>query len=294
MFCVREYTESRTRSSPSSLRTGGRSPGLQRGQSAHADVLSTCLNPSPIFHLRFRPSRSDELVFILGCELVQTFRRPSQDIHRFALASYMVELTDVMVAGREAGQEIYTLLLHGLVSLEESSPLPALFLPAFELRLLVEVGLCPKPEFLLRLWHLPPTARDGRGRRSSSLRVSAACCVLSAIRGEAQRFALLLKRSTCSRPGSRVSTCPTRALMANRHGFTRKRARLCHVFWLNICPDLSNPSPFLSESMFRPYPLSLAPPLALMTRRVGHKAARLTKTRPPPVMTDRIMVRQTS
>ncbi len=121
----------------------GKITGIAKGAKRSRRRFVNVLEPFTHIRLRFRPSRSDELAFILGCELVQTFRRPSQDIHRFALASYMVELTDVMVAGREAGQEIYTLLLHGLVSLEESSPLPALFLPAFELRLLVEVGYAP-------------------------------------------------------------------------------------------------------------------------------------------------------
>jgi len=121
----------------------GKITGIAKGAKRSRRRFVNVLEPFTHIRLRFRPSRSDELAFILGCDLVQAFRRPSQDIHRFALASYMVELTDVMVAGREAGQEIYTLLLLGLVSLEELSPLPALFLPAFELRLLVEVGYAP-------------------------------------------------------------------------------------------------------------------------------------------------------
>ncbi len=121
----------------------GKITGIAKGAKRSRRRFVNVLEPFTHIRLRFRPSRSDELAFILGCELVRTFRRPSRDIHRFALASYLVELTDVMVAGREAGQEIYTLLLHGLVSLEEASPLPALFLPAFELRLLVEVGYAP-------------------------------------------------------------------------------------------------------------------------------------------------------
>ena len=121
----------------------GKITGIAKGAKRSRRRFVNVLEPFTHIRLRFRPSRSDELAFVLGCELVQAFRRPSQDIHRFALASYLVELTDVMVAGREAGQEIYTLLLHGLVALEESSPLPALLLPAFELRLLVEVGYAP-------------------------------------------------------------------------------------------------------------------------------------------------------
>ena len=121
----------------------GKITGIAKGAKRSRRRFVNVLEPFTHIRLRFRPSRSDELVFVLGCELVQAFRRPSQDLQRFGLASYMVELTDLMVAGREAGQEIYTLLLSALVSLEASSPLPALFLPAFELRLLVEVGYAP-------------------------------------------------------------------------------------------------------------------------------------------------------
>ena len=117
----------------------GIAKGAKRSRRRFVNVLELFTH----IQLRFRPSRSDELVFILGCERVRTFRRPSQDLQRFALASYMVELADVMVAGREAGQEIYALLLHSLAALEEPSPLPSLFLSAFELRLLVEVGYAP-------------------------------------------------------------------------------------------------------------------------------------------------------
>ncbi len=121
----------------------GKITGIAKGAKRSRRRFVNVLEPFTHIRLRFRPSRSDDLAFILGCELVQAFRRPSQDLQRFALASYMVELTDVMVAGREAGQEIYALLLHALASLEESSSLSSLFLSAFELRLLVEVGYAP-------------------------------------------------------------------------------------------------------------------------------------------------------
>lgn len=121
----------------------GKITGIAKGAKRSRRRFVNVLEPFTHIHLRFRPSRSDELAFILGCELVQTFRRPSQDLQGFALASCMVEIADVMVAGREAGQEIYTLLLHSLAAIEEAAPLSSLFLSAFELRFLVEVGYAP-------------------------------------------------------------------------------------------------------------------------------------------------------
>ena len=132
----------------------GKITGIAKGAKRSRRRFVNVLEPFTHIRLRFRPSRADDLAFILGCELLQAFRRPSQDLQRFALASYMVELADVMVAGQEAGQEIYALLLHALASLEALSPLPALFLPAFELRLLVELGYAPN----LRTCHVCGTS----------------------------------------------------------------------------------------------------------------------------------------
>ena len=117
----------------------GIAKGAKRSRRRFVNVLELFTHVA----LRFRPSRSDGLAFILGCDWIQTFRSPGQDLQKFACASYMTELTDVMVAGREAGQEIYLLLLHSLSALEDHPTLPALFLPAFELRLLIDVGYAP-------------------------------------------------------------------------------------------------------------------------------------------------------
>ena len=57
--------------------------------------------------------------------------------------SLVTELIDVMVAGRESGQELYELLLQGLTVLEEYTELPPLFLSTFELLLLAHTGYAP-------------------------------------------------------------------------------------------------------------------------------------------------------
>ena len=124
-------------------RDWGKVTGIAKGAKRSRRRFVNVLEPFTHVRLRFRPSRTDELAFILGCELVEAFRRPSQDLHRFALASYCVELADVMVAGREAGAELYDLLLRGLGTLEARAAVPALFRSTFELRLLSEVGYAP-------------------------------------------------------------------------------------------------------------------------------------------------------
>ena len=124
-------------------RDRGKVTGIAKGAKRSRRRFVNVLEPFTHVRLRFRPSRTDELAFILGCEMVRAFRRPSRDLHRFALASYVAELADVMVAGREAGAELYDLLLRGLGTLETRDEVPGLFRPAFELRLLAEVGYAP-------------------------------------------------------------------------------------------------------------------------------------------------------
>ena len=124
-------------------RTWGKVTGIAKGAKRSRRRFVNVLEPFTHVQLRFRPGRTDDLSFIFGCDLLRTFRSPSRDLQRFALASYIVELIDVMVAGREAGQDTYLLLLHALTVLEEQAALSPLFLSLFELRLLTNVGYAP-------------------------------------------------------------------------------------------------------------------------------------------------------
>lgn len=124
-------------------RDWGKVTGIAKGAKRSRRRFVNVLEPFTHVQLRFRPGRTEDLAFIFGCDLIRSFRSPSRDLQRFALASYIVELVDVMIAGREAGQEIYTLLLQSLTVLEEHPFLPPLFLPAFELLLLTHVGYEP-------------------------------------------------------------------------------------------------------------------------------------------------------
>lgn len=120
----------------------GIAKGAKRSQRRFVNVLELFTN----VQLRFRPIRAEELAFIFGCDLLRSFHAPSRDLQRYGFASYLTELIDVMVAGREAGQELYELLLQGLTVLEEQQELPLLFLSAFELLLLVHTGYAPNIE----------------------------------------------------------------------------------------------------------------------------------------------------
>lgn len=124
-------------------RDWGKVTGIAKGAKRSKRRFVNVLEPFTHVQLRFRPSRTDELAFIFGCELLQSFRGPSRDLQRFALASYVSELIDVMVTGRESGHETYTLLLDSLLVLEEAAHISPAFLPALELQVLAHTGYAP-------------------------------------------------------------------------------------------------------------------------------------------------------
>jgi len=127
-------------------RDWGKVTGIAKGAKRSRRRFVNVLEPFTSVQLRFRPSRTNDLALILGCDLVRSFRAPSRDLQRYAFASYLVELIDVMVTGRESGEETFALLLHGLTVLEECHELPLSFLPGFELLLLTYVGYAPNVE----------------------------------------------------------------------------------------------------------------------------------------------------
>jgi DNA repair protein RecO (recombination protein O) len=117
----------------------GIAKGAKRSQRRFVNVLDSFTH----VQLYFRPSRGDDLAFIFRCDLIRNFRAPSLDLERYAFASYVTELIDVMISGREAGAEAYTLFLAGLTTLEEQAVLSTIFLPAFTLLLLSCTGYQP-------------------------------------------------------------------------------------------------------------------------------------------------------
>lgn len=124
-------------------RDWGKVTGIAKGAKRSHRRFVNALEPFAHVHVRFRPSQANELAFIFGCDLIQSFQAPSRDLQRFALASYTAELVDAMVIGGESGQEIYSLLFESLSVLEEDSLWTPLFLPAFEFLLLSHVGYAP-------------------------------------------------------------------------------------------------------------------------------------------------------
>ena len=95
-------------------------------------------------HIRavFRQRPSSELVFLLRCEFLSALRGFSRDLDCFAAGSYVLELTDRLVFGRESGADTYD-LVHEALTLLDAGAAVSPVLRAFELHMLSATGYAP-------------------------------------------------------------------------------------------------------------------------------------------------------
>jgi DNA repair protein RecO (recombination protein O) len=98
----------------------------------------------PFVHVRavFQQRQTSDLVFLVRCEHLGSLRAFGRDLDRFAAGSYVLELTDRMVHGRESGHEVYRLVRDALGHLDAGAACETL-LRAFELQLLGVTGWAP-------------------------------------------------------------------------------------------------------------------------------------------------------
>jgi DNA repair protein RecO (recombination protein O) len=98
----------------------------------------------PFVHIRavFQQRPASDLVFMLRCDLLEAMRGFTSDLDRFTAGSYVLDLTDRMVLGRESGSEVYR-LVHDALSLLSHGAGVVPVLRAFELHLLSMSGYAP-------------------------------------------------------------------------------------------------------------------------------------------------------
>ena len=123
----------------------GKVAGIAKGAKNSRRRFAGTLEPFVLIRAVFRQRTTSDLVFLLRCELVDTLRAFSRDLDRFAAGSYVLELTDRMVFGRESGREVYRLALDSLALLDAGAPVEPV-LRAFELHLLAASGYAPALE----------------------------------------------------------------------------------------------------------------------------------------------------
>src|SRR5204862_360103 len=120
----------------------GRSTGLLAGPENSRRRFAGSLEPLLLIRAVFGQRPTSDLVFLLRCELEGTLRAFTRDLDCFAAGSYVLELTDRMVFGRESGHEVYRLALDALTLLDAGAPADPV-LRAFELHLLAASGYAP-------------------------------------------------------------------------------------------------------------------------------------------------------
>jgi DNA repair protein RecO (recombination protein O) len=117
----------------------GMAKGARNSKRRFAGTLEPFLQVRAVFH--HRPA--GDLVFLHRAELIRPMRRFTQDLERYVAGSYVLDLADRMVLGRESGADVYALVLEALDLLDRHGRSDAL-LHAYELRLLAASGWAPE------------------------------------------------------------------------------------------------------------------------------------------------------
>jgi DNA repair protein RecO (recombination protein O) len=139
----------------------GKLSGIAKGALRSKRRFVASLEPFTHVRLGFRSRAQSDLCFIESAEIVRAARRLAFDLDRYAYSTYVVELIDSMVEGREAEPAIFDLTEAMLQRIDSSPEAPAPeWLRHFEMRLLTLAGLEPRLEHCARCQRLPT---DDRG-----------------------------------------------------------------------------------------------------------------------------------
>ncbi len=164
----------------------GKITGIAKGALRSKRRFVASLEPFTQVQLGFRSRRHDELCFIESADIVRAARRLAFDLDRYAYSTYVVELIDSMVEGREAEAAVFELVERTLARIDcAPEPPVAEWLRAFEVKLLALTGLepridrcarCQSPPDEERVFHFNPrtglllchACADGTGMSVSS------------------------------------------------------------------------------------------------------------------------------
>ncbi len=120
----------------------GKVTGIAKGAMRSRRRFVNTLEPFVKVRLAFRLRPRSDLAFIERCDLIATLPSFGTDLDRFAFGSYVLELTDHMVMGREPGPEVFRLVETTLATLDRVGP-RASVIRAFELHMLTAIGYRP-------------------------------------------------------------------------------------------------------------------------------------------------------
>jgi len=144
----------------------GKLTGIAKGALRSRKRFVNSLEIFSLVNLSFQERSRSHLAFILSADLVRGPRVLITDLDRIAHASYLVEITDGLVAEREENPVLFEHLKDGLAHLEERGT-SLRFLTYFELKLLRLAGYQPVldicrrcrtkcPDGAVAKWHFSP------------------------------------------------------------------------------------------------------------------------------------------
>jgi DNA repair protein RecO (recombination protein O) len=120
----------------------GKLTGIAKGAKNSRRRFGGTLEPFVQIRAVFQHRPHSDLVFLHRCELLSPLHGFTIDLARYAAGSYILELADRMVLGRESSLDVYRLVREALEDIDRAGANDAV-LAAFELRLLAASGYEP-------------------------------------------------------------------------------------------------------------------------------------------------------
>jgi DNA repair protein RecO (recombination protein O) len=121
----------------------GKILGIAKGAKRSRRRFVNSLEPFSLVNLCFQDRPHSSLSFILGSDLLDSFKQLITSLDKFSFASYMIEITDGLIGEREEAPFIFQHLRDSLSFLEEHGT-SLRFLTVFELKLLRLAGYQPQ------------------------------------------------------------------------------------------------------------------------------------------------------
>jgi DNA repair protein RecO (recombination protein O) len=145
-------------------RDHGKLTGIAKGAAKSKRRFVGSLEPATEIRLAFRPRSQSDLCFVEATEIVRSPRRLTRDLDRYAYTTYVLEVLDCMVEGRESEPAVYDLARDLLATIDgrEAGPPGAQVLRFFEMHLLALCGLEPRLAVCRRCGR--STTESGAGR----------------------------------------------------------------------------------------------------------------------------------
>lgn len=120
----------------------GKITGIAKGARHSRKRFANSLEPFSLIKLYIHDYPNRSLAFIAAADLLVGFKQLSTSLVKISYASYMVEITEGLIAEREENPLVFEHLKNGLGCLDDNEP-SLRFLTSFELRLLRLTGYQP-------------------------------------------------------------------------------------------------------------------------------------------------------